>query len=1095
MPRTRVAPRTVLVIASIGSAVAFIDVTIVNIAFPAIARSFPGSPVSTLSWVLNAYNVVFAAFLIAAGRIGDLVGRRRVFVVGLELFTLGSLLCALAPDPGVLIGCRVVQALGAACLVPSGLAIVLHAFPVERRSHGVALLSAVAAASAGLGPALGGLLVSAWSWRLVFLVNLPIGLGAIVLARRRLVESRNPGRRRLPDLVGACLLAASVATIVMGVVQGQAWGWGSPRILGCFAAGLALGAMFLWRCRHHRAPIIDLTMLTRRSVAVSNSMTVISAAGFYGYTLCNVLFLTGVWHYSVLKAGLALTPGPLVAAAVAGPVSRIGQRVGHRAVLVAGGLVWGGAILWLVERVGMRPDFAGQWLPGILLLGVGAGILFPNLSAAAVASAPEEAFGTATGLSSVARQIGAALGVAVVIAILGRPNPGDVHQLFRHAWEFAAACMFAAGLGCSLVGRLDLTQTPSLGAAARMALGRIPPPLVAPSERPRARRAVAAVTDRHDSARPQSAAEFLAQVPLLRGLDSAARDALAEDALPVRVEAGEWLFRQGEEADAMYLVQAGRMEVVAEPSGQLLRQLGRGDVVGELALLTDSPRSASVRAARSSELLMIRRGDFEQLLGASPATSLALSRSLAEQLRDTHAPISRDRPRPATVALVALDEAVPVADLSRRLAEQLRDAVSVAYVDAESAGAGSSPTAEDAAAVYGPVLDRLEASHDLVVLSAGVLPQPGPWLQFSLQQADRILVVADGSCDPARLEGRPELRGCDLVAYDVAPASGALSACATVLEPIECHALRRSELEADLARMGRRLSGRSVGIVLSGGGARAFAHLGVLEVLGQAGIRIDRVAGVSMGAFIGALFAMGLDLEEIDQRCFEFWVQQRPLADYTFPRHALIRGERMEGMLRRTFGEVAIEELALSFMCGMTELRRGDLVIARSGPLWEQVGFSLCLPIIAPPQVRGRELFVDGSLVDNLPVGTMAELGEGPIIAVDIKATLEGGREPRSGLNGTGGARPSERGAAGRSVRPPSLGETLARVLLLGSANTTEASRRHADLVISPRSPGLGLLEFHQIDAAREAGRVAAWAALENEPLSSPELKPAVAAT
>ena len=195
----RPSPRTVLAIASLGTAVAFIDATIVNIAFPNIAHSFPGASISALSWILNAYNIVFAAFLVAAGRIADLLGRRRVFIFGLELFTAGSLLCAIAPSAGTLIAFRIVQALGAAFLVPSSIALVLNAFPPARRSHGVALLSAVGAAAAGLGPFLGGLLVTAANWRLVFLVNLPVGALAVLLARRRLVESRAPGRRGSPS--------------------------------------------------------------------------------------------------------------------------------------------------------------------------------------------------------------------------------------------------------------------------------------------------------------------------------------------------------------------------------------------------------------------------------------------------------------------------------------------------------------------------------------------------------------------------------------------------------------------------------------------------------------------------------------------------------------------------------------------------------------------------------------------------------------------------------------------------------------------------------------------------------------------------------
>ena len=244
MPRaSRPSPKTVLAIASLGSAVAFIDGTIVNIAFPDIARSFPGTPIATLSWVLNAYNIVFAAFLMAAAGLADLLGRRRVFVFGLELFTAGSLACAIAPSADALIAFRMVQAAGAAFLVPSALALVLAAFPPARRAHGVALLSAVGAAAAGLGPSLGGLLVTVANWRLVFLVNIPIGVAAVLLARRRLAESRAPGRRRIPDLPGICCSrprsgrwasASSKARNGAGTARGSSaawprrWPWAPP---------------------------------------------------------------------------------------------------------------------------------------------------------------------------------------------------------------------------------------------------------------------------------------------------------------------------------------------------------------------------------------------------------------------------------------------------------------------------------------------------------------------------------------------------------------------------------------------------------------------------------------------------------------------------------------------------------------------------------------------------------------------------------------------------------------------------------------------------------------------------------------------------
>lgn len=534
----------------------------------------------------------------------------------------------------------------------------------------------------------------------------------------------------------------------------------------------------------------------------------------------------------------------------------------------------------------------------------------------------------------------------------------------------------------------------------------------------------------------------------------------------------------------MYIVRAGRLQAIDEPTATVLRDLGRGDAVGELALLTGSPRAAGVRAVRVSELIAITDDDFDEVLRSSPELSRALTRSLAEQLRETGAPPPSARPRPATVALVRLESHPPGDGFSGILAAALSGWLTAALLDGSEVAEPAA--AEEASAVYGPLLDRAEAAHDLVLLDGGTIGSGRRWDVFCLQQADRILALTDGSRPPDRARIGPELRGCDLVLLDATPGAGDAAGWGPLLDPIESHAVRRAAWDEDIARIARRLAGRSVGIVLSGGGARAFAHIGVLEELMAAGITIDRVAGVSMGAFVGALFAMGLDPDEIDACCFEEWVQRRPLSDYTIPRHSLIRGERMRAMLQRTFGHTLIEQLPLSYMCGCTELRSGRLVLSRHGPLSEAVGLSICLPVIGPPQVRGRELLIDGSLVDNLPVEPMASLGEGPVIAVDVKASLERPPAARQSLSAPndGKAAPSgDNGINGGDVatpRTPSLGETLARVLLLGSANTSEAASRHANLVIRPRPEGVGLLEFHQLDAARQAGRAAALQALEH---------------
>jgi EmrB/QacA subfamily drug resistance transporter len=1067
--RRRPSPRTVLAIASLGVAVAFIDATIVNIAFPDIARSFPGTSLSALSWVLNAYNVVFAAFLMAAAGLTDLLGRRRVFVFGLGLFTVGSLLCAIAPSADALIAFRVVQALGAAFLVPAALALVLNAFPPAHRRHGVALLSAVSAAAAGLGPSLGGLLVAAANWRLVFLVNIPIGVTAALLARRRLTESRTPGRRRIADLPGTLLFAIAIGTLVLGVVKGQDWGWGSARVIGCLAMALAFGAVVVRRCGRHRSPVLDLSLLRIRTVSAANAMTVIGAAGFYAYTLANVLFLTSVWRYSVLQAGLALTIGPLVAVVVAGPASRLAQRIGPRPVLVAGGLFWGGAVMWFVGRVGTRPDFAGQWLPGMVLLGIGAGVLFPNLSGTAVASAPGESFATATGMNSVARQVGAALGVAVAVAIIGTPAPATAVAVFHHVWTFGAICLFIAGLGCLLVGHVKVDEASASGDAARGDAARPVLPETEPQEasrspRLRPRRVITLDMAKPAAARAESPAEFLARTPLFSGVEAELMEQLAAKSRTRRLAAGKWLFRERDPGDEMYVVRAGRLEAVDEGADAVIREYRRGDALGELALLTDSARSISVRAARATEVIVVDRADFTGLLHSSPALSSALNRSLSRRLQDARASASTARPRPATVALIALDERIPLWRLATRLGAALQVHLPAAVLG--GAGIPDAAAPGEPAAIYGPLLDRAEGSHDLVLLAGGSALHE-PWTKFCLQHADRILAVTAGGPIPSALGHYPELKACDLVAYDAAP--GALAGWAAALDPAGSHLIRETELGDDIARIARRLSGTSVGIVLSGGGARAFSHIGVLEELTAAGMTIDRIAGVSMGAVIGALFAMGHDADEIDAICLEEWVRRRPLRDFTVPRHSLIRGERFLSMLHRTFGTRLIEELPRSFMCGSAELRSGRLEIARYGPLWEAVGFSINLPVIAPPQVRGRKLFIDGSLVDNLPVKALADTGEGPIIAVDVKAT------PKRPANGPVRAR-------GRDVRPPSLPETLTRLLLLGSENTAQAARRHADLVIRPRAEGIGLLEFTSLDAAREAGRTAAREALSRTP-------------
>lgn len=1051
-PRRRAPSRlTVLAVSSVGGFMAFVDATIVNVAFPDVQASFPTSAIGDVSWILNAYNIAFAALLVAAGRFTDLIGRRRVYLSSLVLFTAASVLCAFAPDLGTLIGFRVLQAVGAAFLVPSSLALVLQSHPASERPKAAGAVAAVSALAAGIGPALGGVLVGADSWRLVFLVNVPIGVIGYVLGRRMLVEGRQPGRRRLPDLLGAVVFAGAIAGVVLGMLKGEEWGWDSAATIATFGAAIACTAILVWRCVRHRSPVVDPALLRRRPYTVTLVAAVVAAAGFFGYTLLNVLYLTEVWRYSVVEAGFAISPGPLVAIVVAIPTARVVERIGLRPVLVAGGLVWAGAVLYFVVRVGPVPTpqtLIAHWLPGMVLLGTGAGILFPSLSAAAVAAVDGERFATTTGLNNVARQVGAALGVAAVIAVIGaadRRDPAAVLAAFDSGWTICAICLVAAGLLCLGVGRLggagvtppiDGGWAPPAAAAAPLVAPVWPQPLVRPEEPPR-----------------EEPADFLAKVSIFADLPSDVRARIAAEADAVRVRAGEWLFHGGAAADALYVVRSGRLEVVDEATSTLLRVVGRGAVLGELALLTGGTRTASVRAARSSELLAVQRAEFDKLLVATPAVAMAMTRALAEKVRDGSSAVPARRAVPASVALVALDARVPVAALAEHLAAELGRFGRVARLDRHSATPVGDP-----AASYGPLLDRALEANDQVLLVVDAAASADPWAAFCLQQADRILAIAAPDT-PAHVVQHAELHGCDLVGWDATAVSGGLDAVTAALQPVTSHVLAPATAVADVARLARRLAGRSVGIVLSGGGARAFAHLGVLEELTAAGVEIDRVGGTSMGAFIGAQFAMGRDVAEIDARCYDEWVRRRPLGDYTVPRYSLIRGERCRALFRRTFGDVAIGETPRSFYCTATELRTSETVVFRDGLLRDAVGTSMALPVLAPTVLRDRQILVDGGLVDNLPVAAMAALGEGPVIAVDCRATVE--RPPGGG-----------------PLRRPAIGEVLGRVLSLGAANTAENARRFADRTIEPVDTGVGLLEFHQIDVAREAGRKAARTSL-----------------
>ncbi len=532
----------------------------------------------------------------------------------------------------------------------------------------------------------------------------------------------------------------------------------------------------------------------------------------------------------------------------------------------------------------------------------------------------------------------------------------------------------------------------------------------------------------------------LAGVPLLAGADAEALEALAADAHPRRVLAGEWLIREGDDAEDLYVVLRGRLRAVAgvDADRRTLRVLGPGAAIGELALLTGSLRSASVQAVRDSTLLQLGRGRFVELMERDPRFAAAVARELAAQLQLSGG-LAAPPTRPALIALRRLDPGVPLGAVASSLARALSEYGSVEVLEADAAGTSAVERAED------------ENAHVLLVDEAGA----GVWSDLCARQADRTLLVATAESPPPG-EASPDA---DLVV--LGPSSGgALRALLDAVRPRAHHRLASTEpSDPGAGRLARRLVGRALGVVLSGGGARGFAHIGALAELEADGIDVDRYGGCSMGSFIAAMAAAGWSARDIRDRCHEELVRHSPFNDYTLPRVALIRSRKAARMFDRLFGELTIEELAKPLFTVSADLLSSRLVVHRRGSLTEAVGASMSIPGLVPPLSRSGRLLVDGGVLNNLPIDAMADSGEGPIVAVDVVRRLEASAVDKPAL--------------------PSIMETLSRATVLGSVERAERNRELALLVITPETQDIPLRDFRALDRAVEAGRAAARDALD----------------
>lgn len=419
-------------VASIAVFLVSIDTTVLFAAFAALRSGFPQSTAADLSWVLNAYTVVYAALLVPAGRLSDALGRKRVFQLGLLLFLAASAACGAAPTVSILVAARVLQAVGAALLTPASLALVLGAFPADRRSVVVSLWGAVGGLAAALGPSVGAAVVDALGWRWAFFLNLPLGLIAWWRGRSRLTEWRDVKGDASLDGVGIGLLITGVGALAYGIVEADFLGWRSRSVLGALAAGLLLLAVFVSWARHRPNPAVDLSLFADRTYRYANLATLFFGIAFSMMFFAMFFFLMQVWHYTLPQAGLAVSPGPSLVVPVAMVAGRIAARVGHRPLLVIGSLLYAAGGLWLCLRLSPTPDYLGVWLPGLLMTGTAVGMVLPSLGGAAVARLAPTRFGVGSAVNQAVRQMGSVLGVAATVAFVGHASPqiADFRSLY-----------------------------------------------------------------------------------------------------------------------------------------------------------------------------------------------------------------------------------------------------------------------------------------------------------------------------------------------------------------------------------------------------------------------------------------------------------------------------------------------------------------------------------------------------------------------------------------------------------------------------------------------------------------------------------------
>jgi EmrB/QacA subfamily drug resistance transporter len=454
-------PAATVLVVSTAAFLASLDLFIVNIAFPDIRQAFGTADLGAMSWVLNAYTLVFAAFMNPAGRLGDRYGHRRVFLAGLVVFTLGSATCGLSASFPMLVASRAVQALGAAMLMPSSLALLLAAVPAARRAVAVSIWSAVGATAAALGPPVGGLLVQL-SWRWIFFVNVPVGLLAVIAGSMMLSKAAGTGTG-VPDLFGALSLVVGVGALVWALIELPVVGRSTTAIAAAVVGAVCAMALAVWRSLRHPSPAVDLAAVRVLPMWSSCLAMLVFSSAHGAMLLSGVMLLTTVWGMPPAVAGLCLAPGPLVVVIVSLLAGRLIGKAGIGVVAATGAAFYTvGIVIWLCT-IGTTPHYFTDYFPAQLFTGAGVGLVMPSLSAVTGVALPASRWGAGSAVTNTARQMGMVLGTTALTMIYQR---GVDLAAIRHGWVFIAA---AAGTAALIAAGLAIYWKPATDAAPAIA--------------------------------------------------------------------------------------------------------------------------------------------------------------------------------------------------------------------------------------------------------------------------------------------------------------------------------------------------------------------------------------------------------------------------------------------------------------------------------------------------------------------------------------------------------------------------------------------------------------------------------------------------